>query len=177
MTTYISLLRGVNVGGKNRVKMDVLTAMYESMGFSRVRAYIQSGNVLFDSADMDTGRLQREIEGKMMSVLGLDLRVLIRTRDELRDVIGRNPFGQEFNDRLYIAFLSAAMENPPMDALNKLKDEREQFVISGKEIFIYYYNGAGRTKFSNAALEKKLGAVSTMRNWNTVNQLAAMSGE
>jgi uncharacterized protein (DUF1697 family) len=177
MTTYISLLRGVNVGGKNRIKMDELAKLYESMGYSRVRTYIQSGNVLFDSADMDTGRLQREIEGKIMSVLGLDVRVLIRTRDELRDVIGRNPFGREYIDQLYVAFLSAATGNPPMDALDKLKDEREHFVISGKEIFIYYYNGAGTTKFSNAALEKKLGAVSTMRNWNTVNQLAAMSGE
>ncbi|NPV02943.1 MAG: DUF1697 domain-containing protein [Brevinematales bacterium] len=177
MATYISLLRGVNVGGKNRVRMDELARLYESMGYSRVRTYIQSGNVLFDSAEKDTGLLQREIEGQIASALGLDVRALIRTRDELRGVIARNPFGAEYHDQLYVAFLSAAPENPPMDALEKLKDEREQFVIYGKEIYIYYHNGAGTTKFSNTALEKKLGLVSTTRNWNTVNQLAAMSGE
>src|SRR5579864_3521165 len=107
MTIYISMLRGINVSGQKKVRMEELKKLYESLGFERVRTYIQSGNVVFEHPGADvsdlTGRIERAIEGRF----GIEVPVILRTRDELRTVIGNLPFTGKDDAKVHVTFLSA----------------------------------------------------------------------
>lgn len=160
--TYVALLRGVNVGGHKKLKMEDLRRTFESLGYTNVRTVLQSGNVIFDAKAKP-----RDLE----SVLGTP--VVLRTQAEIRRVIADNPFPDEAeNDpgRLLVVFLSAPL---PSDAvLRATALPSEKFVVKGKEIYIYFAHGAGRSKLAESLTEKKLGVVPTARNWNTVQKLA-----
>jgi uncharacterized protein (DUF1697 family) len=159
--TYVCLLRGVNVGGHKKVKMEELRKTFESLGYTNVRTVLQSGNVLFDAKARP-----RDLE----SHLGTP--VVLRTTDEIRKVIAANPFPQEAEDdpgHLLVVFLSTPL--PSDEILRKTATPAEKFVVHGHEIYIYFGNGAGRSKLADSLTEKKLGVVPTARNWNTVNKL------
>ena len=162
MTTYVCLLRGVNVGGNKKVKMEDLRKTFESLGYTNVRTVLQSGNVIFDA---------KAKPGDLESHLGTQ--VLLRTQAELRKVIEANPFPTEAkNDpgHLVVVFLSAAL--PSDEPLRKVALPHERFVVKGEEIYIHFGEGMGRSKLAQWLTEKKLGVVPTARNWNTVNKLA-----
>lgn len=159
--TYVCLLRGVNVGGNKMVKMEELRKTFESLGYTNVRTVLQSGNVIFDA---------KAKPKDLASQLGVP--VVLRTQAELRKVIEANPFPDEAaNDpsRLLVVFLSASL--PSDEPLRKVALPYEKFVVKGKEIYIYFAQGAGRSKLAESLTEKKLGVVPTARNWNTVNKL------
>jgi uncharacterized protein (DUF1697 family) len=159
--TWVCLLRGVNVGGNKKVKMDALRATFESLGYTNVRTVLQSGNVIFDAKARP-----RDLETH------LGTQVVLRTVAEIRAVIAANPYPKEAADdpgHLLVVFLSAPL--PSDEPLRKTATDAEKFVAKGKEIYIHFGDGAGRSKLAQILTEKKLGVVCTARNWNTVNKL------
>ena len=168
MPVFVSLIRGINVGGNKMIRMEDLRAIHESLGFKNVRTFLQSGNVVFKAAKADPKKIEAAIEKK----LKMDVSVIVRTADELRDAIARSPFSLEGRTPgwLLIMFLSAEPKGtlPPVAA-------PEEAHLSGRELYLYYGNGAGRSKLSGALLERKLGVVGTARNWNTVTKLLELA--
>jgi len=174
MITYIALLRGINVSGKNKIDMKGLKAAFESLGFSRVKTYIQSGNIVFDSTEINKSELKVMIEEKIKYISGFPITVILRISNEMLIIINSNPFlkaSKIDTNKLHVTFLS---DKPTVSALNQIKemqDEQDEFVISGQEVYLHCPKGYGRTKFSNAYFEKKLSVATTTRNWKTVTQL------
>ncbi len=175
METYISFLRGINVGGNKKIKMDDLSDLYESLGLINVKTYIQSGNVVFNTVNLKPDELEQKIETAVRNTFGFDVKVMIRTKGELKKIIKKNPFSEEYFNHLHVMFLSGIHADPPIKELDEVKDDFEEYFISGKEIYIYYHNGVAKTNLSNGFIEKKLNVSATTRNWNTVNRLAEMS--
>ncbi len=175
MQTYVSMVRGINVGGK-KVKMNDLKELYKSLDFHDVKSYIQSGNIIFRTKNTKPSVLIDIIENKIDKVLDLDVKVLIRTKKELKNIINGNPFRNEDINYLYVIFLSDIPSKKLIKDLNinfdfNKKNESDKFCISEKEIYLYLPNGYGRTRFNNNFFEKKLGISATTRNFRTVNKL------
>ena len=176
MQTCVALLRGVNVGGKT-IKMEPLRAAFEELGFSRVKTYVQSGNVVFVAAQASSARLSRTIEERIARDFGLSIRVLVKTLKELEEIVKCNPFVQDKaidQSKLHVTFLSEVPKKTANQKLEGLAADAERCHIVGQQIYLYCPNGYGRTKLSNSAIEKKLSVVATTRNWRTVNALLAM---
>jgi uncharacterized protein (DUF1697 family) len=179
MNTYVSMLRGINVGGKKRIQMQQLVALYESLGLANVRTYVQSGNVVFDSAAADASRLARLIEDGITKTFGFPVAVLIRTKDELARVIENNPFVKQKGidvDKLHVTFLSDLPDGAGLDQVRAAGDQADSFVVTDREVYLYCPNGYGRTKLSNDFFEKKLRVTATTRNWRTVTALLQIAG-
>jgi len=180
MPIYIAMLRGINVGGHKKVPMDQLRALCERLGFTRVRTYIQSGNVVFKADKTSPAALSTKMEDAIQASFGFPASVISRTAVELATVIGANPFREESQAepaKLYVAFLS---HSPSADAIKKIealatKDERLH--CGRQEVYLYYRNGMGQAKLTGAVLEKALAVAATARNWNTVTQLYKMAVE
>ncbi len=172
MNRYISLLRGINVSGQKKIKMDDLKGLYDSLGFKDVHTYIQSGNVIFTSSESNTLKLSAEIEKKIQRTFNFDVVVFIRTEQEWKKLIAKNPFAEGEESRLYLTFLSDRPGNIPVEEIDKVKGKSEEFLISGREIYLYCPDGYGRTKLSNNFFERKLKVQATSRNWKTVKALS-----
>lgn len=170
------MLRGINVGGHKKIKMEELKKLYETLGFSDVQTYIQSGNVVFKTSDTNIPKLIGKIEKKIKSVFHFDVPVLIRTKNSFRKLIKNTPFVKKDFNNLHVTFLSDSPSHLPIDEIKKqIKDESAEFFISDKEIYVFCPNGYGRTKLNNNFFEKKLGVTVTTRNWKTVNKLLEMT--
>lgn len=178
MAVFISLLRGINVTGHNRIKMNDLRELYEALDLKKVRTYLQSGNVVFKYDEPDKSTLTDTIEKGIKQTSGLEIKVLLRTAEELETTINNNPFLQESNtepERLYITFLSSSRDRVRLQALQENRDKNDRFIISNEEIYLYCPNGYGKTKYSNDFFERKLKITATTRNWKTVNTLLEMA--
>jgi uncharacterized protein (DUF1697 family) len=167
------MLRGINVGGNKKVSMQVLKERYESIGFKNVQTYVQSGNVVF-STDASVSSTKDKIEKEIKREFGFDVLVFIRTKKELEDLLKNSPFKQKDETKLHVTFLSEKPINVPIDELNSARIGEEEFLISGREIYLFCPNGYGVTKLSNNFFEKKLKVSATTRNWRTVNTLLSM---
>lgn len=178
MPVLISLLRGVNVGGHHKVKMDDLRALYESLGFEDVQTYINSGNILFRTSARDPVRLRKQIEDAIERAYGFRCDVMLRTPGELRAIIARNPFaarpGMEAN-KCAIHFLAGEPRAATRELVMAIDCAPEELHLHGREMFVYYTNGMARPKLSLAAVEKMLQTSGTSRNWNTVRKLLEMA--
>jgi uncharacterized protein (DUF1697 family) len=177
MPIYIAMLRGINVSGQKLIKMEQLRASFEALGFSDVKTYVQSGNVLFKTAKISETNLTAKIAKKILSDFGHSVSVLVRTPAELGEIL-KSPFAKKAGidvGRLYVTFLSQPAPKSADDALKLLAAKTEQFFVSGREIHLHCPDGYGNTKFSNNAIEKKLSAQATTRNWRTVNALFEMA--
>lgn len=178
MSTVISLLRGVNVGGHHKIKMDALRAMHESLGHRRVRTCIQSGNVVFQTSARVMPRLAAEIGDAIERSFGFRCDVVLRSAAELRQVVARNPFaGRAGLDAAKLAVTFLPFE-PAADARARLAAipvAPEELHLLGREMYIYFPDGQGNTKLPFAAIAKALGAPGTARNWNTVTRLLEMA--
>jgi uncharacterized protein (DUF1697 family) len=175
--TYIALLRGINLGKHNRIPMGKLQQAFEGLGFEQVRTYIQSGNVIFNAGT--ASNLCQKIEEKIRSDFGLAVSVISKTAEELGDAIRNNPFlkkGGVDHSRLHVTFLSS-VPAAAAEKLDRLRAGPDQFCCAGLEVYLYCRDGYGRTKLSNAAIEKALSVRATTRNWRTVNQLYQMALE
>ena len=172
MTQYIAFLRAVNVGGRF-VKMEDLKKMFAMPGIKNISTYIQSGNVVFDSAEADRDVLVKKIETKLLKATGFEVKTLIRTMPDMEAIIKRNPFKKHADDMaLHVSFLSVAPDAEKVKLLQDLQTELEQFAFDGLTAYILVKKGGyGETKFSNTFLEKKLKVVATTRNWATVNKM------
>lgn len=172
MKRYVAFLRGINVSGKNMIKMDALKEMFGAMGFDKVATYIQSGNVVFDTAEKDTEALRHKIEKHLHQSLGYEVPTIVRSQAEIADVIKASPFDQdaEKDRKLYITFLAGKPDADKAAALEALSTEKEVMQVLDREVY-FLTPAYGETKFSNAFMEKKLGVPATTRNWATVNKV------
>ena len=178
MNHYISLLRGINVRGQRRIRMEELRALYESLNFNNVRTYLQSGNVIFDSHKSSISGLTNTIETAIEQTFGFSVTTLIRTKKEFYNLIESNPFLDECNGditKLHVTFLSDTPSSSSVIEIKEVDYGSDQLFISGKEIHLYCPNGYGRTKLSNNFFERKLGMSATTRNWKTVTTLFDLS--
>jgi uncharacterized protein (DUF1697 family) len=175
MTTAVSMLRGINVGGARKVPMEELRRCYESLGYTKVRTYIQSGNVVFDYRGTDSEPAARNLETELERRFGFKVAVIIRTSQEMHRIIENFPFTRAEEEYAHVTFMSTKPSGVPSEEIAKACGRAEKFMISGREVYLFCPNGYGRTKLSNAFLEKKLNLLATTRNWRTVNAIYQLS--
>ena len=178
MAVVISLLRGVNVGGHHKIKMDALRALYESLDLRDPQTYVQSGNVVFRTKERNLARLARRIEDGIEERFSFRPAVVVRTPSEWRDVIAKNPFAKRGDvepGKLLVTFLASDPGREAQDKALQIKTDPEELRLSGRELYTYYPNGIGRSKLPPAAIEKALKTAGTGRNWNTVIQLLGIA--
>jgi uncharacterized protein (DUF1697 family) len=174
MAVVISLLRGVNVGGHNKIKMDALRALYESLGLRDAQTYVQSGNVVFRTGEKNLTRLANRIENGIENSFGFRPAVILRTASELKDVIARNPFAARRGiepSKFLVTFLAADPGQQAREKILQIKADPEELRADGRELYIYFPNGMARPKLSPAAIERALKTPGTGRNWNSVTKL------
>jgi len=177
MSTYIALLRGINVGGQKRVGMKDLQALVAGLGHADVTTYIQSGNIVLRSDDAPENVAQG-IEEAIAGELGLEVKVLVRSRDELAAVIEHNPCLPAANPaHLHVTFLGEMPAPAALEALTVPAGASEEYRIVGREVYLHFPEGYGRTKLSNALWERKLRLAATTRNWNTIVTLHRLAGD
>jgi uncharacterized protein (DUF1697 family) len=177
MTTYIGLLRGVNLGPHNKIAMSDLRDIVTGLGMQDARTLLQSGNVMFRSNLRSATKVEQLLEQALEEQLGRATDVFVRTGDELKRVIGSNPF-PEFAGRdpshLVVVFLKAPVGQPAVAALQKAIPGREEVRADGRHMYIVYPDGIGRSRLGTLP-EAKIASRGTARNWNTVLKLAAMA--
>jgi uncharacterized protein (DUF1697 family) len=174
MPVLISLLRGINVGGKHMVSMAGLRELYSELGMTDVATLLQSGNVVCRAPRVPA---PKRFEDAIEERFGFRVPVILRTAAEMRDVVTRNPFAHDTDPaKLLVLFLAA---DPGDEARRRAVDVAasvpEDLRVSGRELFIHFVNGLARPKLSTAALDRALGTPGTGRNWNTVRKLAEMA--
>ena len=172
MKRYVALLRGINVGGNNKLPMKELTAELESLGCKNVGTYIQSGNAVFTSRENDAVRLSHKITAAIKKSHGFEPRVLLLTLEELETVVAANPFPEAESDpkTLHVGFLANVPANPDLQTLEELKTKSERFHLAGRLFYLHAPDGIGRSKLA-ARAERLLGVSMTDRNWRTVCKL------
>lgn len=178
LITGVALLRGVNVGGKNKLAMADLTAIFTAAGCSAARTYIQSGNVVYAASPAVDRRLPSVVSAEILKRFGLTVPVITRQAAELRRLIASNPYPLSGDLRcLHVGFLAETPERGRVKALNPDRSPGDSFSVVGREIFLHLPRGVARTKLTNAWFDGSLGTVSTLRNWRTVVTLAGMAAE
>src|SRR5579863_625066 len=179
MRVLISMLRGVNVGGHHRIKMADLCAIYASLKLADARHYLQSGNVIFRCGAADASRLSGKIADAVERKAGFRCDVILRTTEELRATVKKNPFAKRGLDpaKLLVDFLVDEPKGEAQATLAGVKRDMEEMHLMGRELYIYFPDGAGKSKLQWGAVEKKLGTTGTARNWNTIRELLAMAEE
>ena len=169
MTRYVALLRAVNVGGTGKLPMTNLVEMCTQLGFTNVETYIASGNVIFDSG-ISPAKIRSGIQGSLLDWFGKPMGVTLRTATEIAAVLAANPFPQTEPSRTYAIFLDDA---PPVDALaHATGQSTEELRLVGREIFIHYPQGMGRSKLKIPAAKS-----GTARNINTIARLAEIAAK
>ena len=174
---HVALLRGINVGGKNRLPMNDLATMFKDAGAQEVRTYIQSGNVIFRADAARIGRLGAAIAKAMQADLGWSVPIVIRSAAELGAAAKGNPFLEEgiAAGTLHVGFLLDRPDRARVAALDPDRSPPDRYVVRGGEIFLHLPNGVARTKLTSQYLDSRLGTVVTVRNWNTVTTLLEMT--
>ena len=176
---YISILRGINVSGQKKIKMADLKALYEAQGFENVTTYIQSGNVIFESARANKEDSKRIIEKAIEEKCGFHVPVDIRTNQELEAVVKNCPYEEanveENGTKILVTFLQSIPPSQKKNLLLEYVKPPERLTIQGKEVYLYCPNGYGRSKLTNVFIENKLGISATTRNWKSVKKLYELS--
>jgi uncharacterized protein (DUF1697 family) len=171
---WVALLRGINVGGRNKVPMAGLRSVLEENGCSDVSTYIQSGNVVFTKKASDGRRLARRLERAIEDAFGVSPVVVLRTFDEIGRVIRAHPFGKD-TSKTYVAFLAKEPSRKGVRSLEQLDIAPDRIEVAGSEVFLNYPNGLQGARLTAAQLERQLGVPATVRNWRTVTRLAEMA--
>jgi uncharacterized protein (DUF1697 family) len=177
MSTYIILLRGINVTGHKIIRMEELRAHMGGCGATNVRTYIQSGNVVCEHSAKASRQLRGIVEEHLAGKLGYRVAGLVVNAKELAAIAGQNPFDQklpEFGSRMYVCFFEKPPTPATIESIQPYINAGERLVVHGRAGYAYYANGLGRAKLSHAVIERKLG-LTTMRNWNTVTALREMA--
>ena len=175
---YIAWLRGINVGGKNVIKMEVLKRSFENMGLKNVKTYIQSGNVLFDSTSKSIDAVTKKIEKALFEEYNSDIKVMVRSFSETEELVKRNPFkkyNSDENIKRYVCFSAELIKPRPKVPIILQKEAFEIIAVEDKEIFaIIRPEKFGRNGFSSDFMERKFGQKFTIRNWNTVTKITTL---
>jgi uncharacterized protein (DUF1697 family) len=177
--TYAALLRGINVGGNKRIRMADLRALVERLGHHSVKTHLQSGNVVFASPKRSDRVLAAAIETAISAELGMDVTVMVRRSDELAAAVKAGPYGKRTSDhkRIHVAFLSEAPKSAAVKSFGIEEFTPDEMTVIGRDVHLLYPDGYGRTKLTNAVLEKRLGVRATTRNWRTVAALAELTAK
>lgn len=178
MNTLISLLRGVNVGGKNKLAMSDLKALCAELKFVNVTTFIQSGNVVFSVEKGDSRDISKKLESGIDKKFGLSVPVITRTVEEMEKAVVQNPYSKlkdKSIESLYISYLERAPKAPEIAAVRGYSYPPDEFRIMGQEVYIHCPNGYGNTKLNNNFFENKLKIRATTRNWKTSNELLNMA--
>ena len=180
MTTYISILRGINVSGQKIIKMDALRKMYENLGFQSVKTYIQSGNVIFKSKDSKIDGIVQTISRQIKKDFGFDVPVIVLTIDKLKKIIKNSPFSKDLRKDasfLHVTFLSSKPKSFEREVIETKRSNKEEISFSDDAVYLYCPDGYGISKLSNSFLETKLKVGATTRNWKTTNELLKIALE
>jgi len=178
MPNWVALLRGINVSGQKSIPMERLRGSFAAMGFHDVRTYVQSGNVVFETAADTPDALTRKIEEGIHRDFGFSVVVILRTAKELEKIAKTNPFLTEKTieqAKLHVTFLAKPPNKTALKNLETLPTSPDRFRLIGREIYLYCPDGYGKTKLSNSAFEKKLSVGATTRNWKTTTVLCEMA--
>lgn len=178
MTTYISILRGINVSGHKMIKMEALRQMFEGLGFKNVQTYIQSGNVIFQHKTTETQKLENKISKKVIEQFYFEIPVIVIVIEEFKEIVKNNPFIRDQSKDaayLHVTFLSALPEKNNIEKIVEGKYNADELSILDKAIYLYCPNGYGNSKLTNRFLENKLKVLATTRNWKTTNELLRMA--
>lgn len=179
MKRYISILRGINVGGHRRILMADLKVLYKDLGFINVRTYIQSGNVFFDTKKNENPKeLVFVIGQKIKEVYGFEVPIIIRTGEEINKAIANNPFlPSEEPEKLFLTFLDQLPSDERLSIIKMIDHTPDKFEIIGDNIFGFCAGKYSNSKLTNQFFESKLKVHATTRNWKTVKQLAILASE
>lgn len=174
---YVALLRGINVGGKNKLPMKELKAIFLDAGCSDVDTFIQSGNVVFRAPAALAKRLPRAVADAVSGRFGLRVPVVMRSAEELRRAVDANPFvaASLDSDLLHIAFLVDAPKPAQVAALDPNRSPADRFEVRGRDVYLYFPNGVSGSKLTNDYLDSRLGTTSTLRNWRTTLKLLELA--
>ncbi|GGG54384.1 DUF1697 domain-containing protein [Paenibacillus radicis (ex Gao et al. 2016)] len=183
MNIYVALLRGINVGGHNKIKMADLRESLKELGLSNVQTYIQSGNIIFASSESEAS-LRERIEQQIEKTFGLSIRVIIRSYDELKRIVENCPFTEQQiaeavasceGECLYVSMLLQQPDAERIDKLRAMDLQNDQFQIVDNNIYLLYGKSVRNSKLSVQV--EKLGVPSTVRNWKTMNKLVTLCDE
>ncbi|MEP6903088.1 MAG: DUF1697 domain-containing protein [Actinomycetota bacterium] len=170
---YVAFLRGINVGGKNKVKMETLREVCAALGFESVKTYINSGNVIFETAKTDDKKLAEKLENAIEKEFALRIKVIVRAIEEIEEIVKNNPFDGQFeNDKdLHVFFLDEELSTEKRAALLSNNSETEMFAVIGREIFCLLRVSVLDSLIGKDYIGKKLKVSATARNWRTVNKI------
>jgi uncharacterized protein (DUF1697 family) len=176
-TSLVALLRGINLGSRNRVAMAELRELFARLGHAGAVTHLQSGNVIFTVPRRPPAGLAKKIEKAIADELGVPSKIILRTRDELAEVVTNNPLpkGTSEPTKLMVSFLSAPADPKLAAQLDPDLSAPDEFRVVGREVYLWYPNGLHKSKLSNALFERKLGVDGTMRNWSTVTKLLELA--
>ena len=173
----IALLRGINVGGKNRLRMTDLTAMFVDARCDDVRTYIQSGNVVFRAESTRGEDIPSLVSASILSRFGYEVPVVARKAPEVEAIVQANPFVESGGetDKLHVVFLADPPDAERIEALDTNRSPPDEFAVRGREIYLHCPNGLARSKLTNSYFDSRLSTTSTMRSWKTVLKLFELS--
>ena len=173
---YVAFLRGINVGGRTKVDMAALRATCEKLGFENVRTYINSGNVIFEARKSSTEKFARLLEQAVETDIGLKTSIMVRTMDQVIDLLNLNPFGgkQTENQELFIVFLAEKLSKEKIDHLLGKNSEGETFEVVDDNVFCLMNKGFQDSVLGKKFIDNKLKVPATARNIRTVQKLSAM---
>jgi uncharacterized protein (DUF1697 family) len=175
MARYVALLRGINVGRHKRMPMADLRELLSGLGYSDVKTLLQSGNAVFTSPARSAAGVERAIEKAIADRFGFDVRVLVRTKDEVAAAVARNPLPVPDGSRFLVSFLDRHPPTSRLQEIDAAEVEPEQFAVGTKVLYIWCARGFMDSKLLPLLSDERLGAVATARNWNTVTKLLAMA--
>jgi uncharacterized protein (DUF1697 family) len=178
VTTYIALLRGINVVGKKILPMKALVAILGDLGCQDVRTYIQSGNAVFRCRELDPAQFSKQLTAAIATSFGFKPAVQLLRLQEVAKIAASNPFPQAeaAHKTLHIYFLESEPKSPALDGLEEIRAPNERFVLQGKAFYLHAPDGIGRSKLA-ANVEKLLGVSATSRNWRTVCKVIELAKE
>lgn len=176
MKIYIALLRGINVSGRNIIKMDALKIMFSDLGFENIQTYIQSGNVIFTSnINKSKAEIAKIVSDKINEIFQLQIPTLIIESTELKQYLNQLPFSDYEEKNVYLTFLNQKIKNTDLSKIHERKSETERIKIDQEVIYLDCPNGYGNTKLSNAYFESQLKVLCTTRNLKTCKSLLKIS--
>lgn len=180
MSTWIAILRGVNVSGARKLPMKELKELFEMLKCTNVRTYIQSGNVVFESTKLEFSTFGKKVEAAIKKRYDYDVPVLVRSLEEMKKVVAVNPYLKRKDiepDKLHVTFLADAPKKPEAERIVCTTFGNDSFQLLGREVYVHCPDGYGNTKLNNSFFESKLKLIATTRNWRTVNELVRIGEE
>jgi len=178
MPVLISMLRAVNVGGHSVIKMETLRQLYQALKFEHPQTYLQSGNVIFKTSERNPDLVAKRIQQAIEKKFAYRTEIIVRTTAELRSIFARNPFAKRLDvqrNKLLVSFLAADPRKEGRENLRKEKFYPEELHVADRELYIYFPNGAGKSKLPWPRIDKILQTRGTCRNWNSVTKILELA--